>query len=74
MTLKSSHQDLTNGIFDPTKGQIKPKADWCAIDSPRKRTNEFVFCVFFCFSRQKTKNSIVWFLRESTARQSAFGF
>ena len=26
-----------------TKGQIKPKADWRAIDSPKKRTNEFVF-------------------------------
>ena len=25
---------------DP-KGQIKPKADWRAIDSPKKRTNEF---------------------------------
>ena len=25
-----------------TKGQIKPKADWRAIDSPKKRTNEFV--------------------------------
>ena len=23
------------------KGQIKPKADWRAIDSPKKRTNEF---------------------------------
>ena len=26
-----------------TKGQIKPKADWRAIDSPKKRTNEFGF-------------------------------
>ena len=26
-----------------TKGQIKPKADLRAIDSPKKRTNEFVF-------------------------------
>ena len=25
-----------------TKGQIKPKADWRAIDSPKKRTKEFV--------------------------------
>ena len=24
------------------KGQIKPKADWPAIDCPKKRTNEFV--------------------------------
>ena len=25
------------------KGQIKPKADWCAIDSPKKRTKELGF-------------------------------
>ena len=25
------------------KGQIKPKADWRAIDSPKKRTNKFGF-------------------------------
>jgi hypothetical protein len=26
-----------------TKGQIKPKADWRTVDSPKKWTNEFVF-------------------------------
>ena len=26
-----------------TKGQIKPKTDWRAVDSPKKRTNEFAF-------------------------------
>ena len=26
-----------------TKGQIKPKADLSAVDSPKKRTNVFVF-------------------------------
>ena len=25
------------------KGQIKPKIDWRAVDSPKKRTNEFAF-------------------------------
>ena len=25
-----------------TKGQIKPKVDWCAIDSPKKQKNELV--------------------------------
>ena len=25
------------------KGQIKPEADWGAVDSPKKRTNSFVF-------------------------------
>ena len=25
------------------KGQIKPKADWRAVDSPKNQTNEFVF-------------------------------
>ena len=30
------------------KGQIKPYTDWRAVDSPKKRTNEFGF--FFAFS------------------------
>ena len=52
------------------KGQIKPKADWCTIDSPKKRTNEFVFpdC------KAKKPNLFVPFLGESTPRQSAFCF
>ena len=29
-----------------SKGQIKPKADWRAVDSPKKRTNEFVLFAF----------------------------
>ena len=33
-----------------TKGQIKAKADWRAIDSPKKRTDEFGF---FCFTVRK---------------------
>ena len=27
------------------KGEIKPKADWCAIDSPKKQTNKFFFAI-----------------------------
>ena len=56
-----------------SKGQIKPKADWRAVDSPKNRTNEFVLFAFFYFTANKT-NSFVHFLGESTARQSAFGF
>ena len=37
------------------KGQIKPKADWRAIDSPKKRTNEFVFV--FCFFALQSGNT-----------------
>ena len=33
------------------KGQIKPKADWPGIDSPKKRTNEFV--LFFAMTVRK---------------------
>ena len=44
-----------------TKGQFISKADWRAIDSPKKRN------VLFAFSS-------VRFLGESTARQSAFRF
>ena len=34
------------------KGQIKPEADWGAVDSPKKRTNSFVFLLW----KEKQKN------------------
>jgi hypothetical protein len=43
-------------------GQIKPKADWRTVDSPKKGTNEFVFVA--SKSKKQKKNH---FLRESTA-------
>ena len=55
------------------KGQLILKADWCAIDSPKKRTDEFVLFVFVLFMVNKS-NSSVRFLGESTARQSAIRF
>ena len=57
-----------------TKGQIKRKADWRAVDSPKKGTNKFVF---FCCIKQESKkptNSFLRFLGKSTTRQSALGF
>ena len=56
-----------------TKGQIKPKADWRAVDSPKKRTNEFVLFAFLLFTANKSISS-VHFLGESTVRQAAFWF
>ena len=55
------------------KGQIKPKADWRAIDFSKKRTGEIVLFAFLLFTANKS-NSSVRFLGESTARQSAFRF
>ena len=40
-------------IWEPFKGQIKPKADWRSVDSPKKRTKELVL---LCFSLFTTKN------------------
>ena len=68
-----------------TKGQIKLKADWCAIDSPKKRTNEFGFLPWqsgnfhfkfhvFLDSKAKEANTFVQFLGESTTRQSTYDF
>ena len=56
-----------------TKDRIKPKADWRAIDSPKKRTNEFDF---FAVKSKKAKNPnlLVHFLGEYMARQSAYSF
>ena len=59
--------------FFSTKGQIKPKADLRAVDSPKKRTNKFVLFAFLLFTANKT-NSFVRFLGESTARQFCFRF
>ena len=36
-------------VFFTTKGQMKPNADWRAVDSPKKQTNDFVFSFFFVF-------------------------
>ena len=57
----------------PSKGQIKPKADWRAVDSPKKRRNEFILFPFLLFTANKT-NLFDRFMGESTACQSAFGF
>ena len=53
------------------KGQLISKADWRAIDSPKKWTDEFVLFAFLLFTANKS-NSSVHFLGESTARQSGF--
>ena len=37
-----------------SKGQIKPKADWQVVDSPKKRRNEFGLFAFLFFTANKT--------------------
>ena len=51
--------------------QLISKADCRAIDSPKKRTDEFVLFAFLLFTANKS-NTSVHFLGESTAGQSAF--
>ena len=60
-------------FYIQTKGQLISKADWRAIDSPKKRRDEFVLFAFLLFTANKS-NSSIRFLGESTARQSAFWF
>ena len=62
-------------LYNPrsTKGQLILKADWRAIDSAKKQTDEFVFFSFLLFTAKKS-NSSIRFLGESTERQSAFRF
>ena len=43
------------------KGQIKPKADWRAMDSPKKRTNEFVEISSFKYFRTVKKKKQIGF-------------
>ena len=59
--------------FPTSKGQIKPKADWRAVDSHKKQTNEFVLFAFLLFTANKT-NSSVHFLENLRCTQTAFGF
>ena len=42
-------------LFWHPKGQIKPKADWHAIDSPQKRTDECLFLCFFTLHGKKNQ-------------------
>ena len=68
-TAENGHKLLQD--VDVAKGQLISKADWQAIDSLKKRTDEFVFFAFLLFTANKS-NSSVPFLGESMARQSAF--
>ena len=43
-------------VLTSTKGQMKPKADWRAVDSPKKRTNDFL--LLFAFLGKPKPNSI----------------
>ena len=62
-------------IWKVVKGQIKPKADLHAVDSPTKSTKWINYFFFAVNSKKATKtNSFVRFLGESAARQSACGF
>ena len=57
---KRTEGELANSI---TKGQIKPKADWRAVDSPKKQTNEFVLFAFLLFMANKTNFFVRFFGR-----------
>ena len=41
-----------------SKGQIKPKADWRAVDSPKKQTNKFVFVTLKSKKVKKTSSFV----------------
>ena len=71
VSTKILYQLYCQFMYICTKGQLISKADWHAIDSPKKRTDEFVLFAFLLFTANKS-NSSVRFLGESTARQSAF--
>ena len=53
------------------KGQLNSEANWHAIDSPKKGTDEFVLFAFLLFTANKSNLSVRFFVG-STARQSAF--
>ena len=52
---------------------MKPKADWRAVDSPKKQRNKFVSFAFLLFMANKT-NLFIRFLRGSMAGPNCFQF
>ena len=60
-------------VWQLTKGQLISKADWSALDSPKKQTDKVVLFAFLLLMANKL-NSFVSLLRESRAHQSAFRF
>ena len=50
--------DAKVSIKTMTKGQLISKADWHAIDSPKKQTDEFVLFVFLLFTTNKSNVSV----------------
>ena len=51
-------QQLLSSLYS-TKGQIKPSADWRAVDSLKKKSNKFFFCLFVFHSKDP---QICWFV------------
>ena len=56
-----------------SKGQLISKADWRAIDSPKKGTDEFVLFAFLLFTANKS-NSSVCFWENLRCANLLFGF
>ena len=52
-------QDYYETVF--AKGQLISKADWRAIDSPKKRRDEFVLFAFLLFTANKSNSSVRFF-------------
>ena len=53
------------------KGQLISKADWRAMDSPKKTNGQICFVCFFTLHGKQIK-FVLSFLGEPTAHQSAF--
>ena len=51
---------MEKNFRDHYKGQLISKADWRAIDSPNKRTDEFVLFAFLLFTANKSNSSVFW--------------
>ena len=62
-------------LWHCTKGEIKPKADWRAVDFSKKRTNNFVlFALLFGFSQQTKQIRLFVFWENLWRANPAFGF
>ena len=47
-------KDPSKQTFGTSKGQIKPYTDWCAVNSPKERTNKIGFCAMKrCYGKKQ---------------------
>ena len=59
-------------IICTIKGQIIPKADWSAMDPPKKRTDKFIFLLVYSKINKKKIRSFIHFWENMQRKKKGF--